>query len=68
MEKHSIHVFEPSGPPEDDVLERNLQALRTAGFEVSYTPLQADARRRLERDGVRARLEEVQSALKGTHR
>lgn len=68
MEKHSIHVFEPSGPPEDDVLERNLQALRIAGFEVDYTPLQTDARGRLERDGVRTRLEEVQSALKSAHR
>ena len=68
MEKHSIHVFEPCGPPEDDVLERNLQALRTAGFEVDYTPLQTDVRGRLEGDGVRKRLEEVQSALKSAHR
>jgi muramoyltetrapeptide carboxypeptidase len=68
MEKPSIHVFEPSGPPEDEVLERNLQALRIAGFEVDYTPLQINARGRLQGDGVRARLEKVHSALKGAHR
>lgn len=67
MEKHSIQVFEPSGPPEDDVLDRNLQALRTAGFEVEYTPWQADARVRLEVEGVRARLGQIQSVLNGNY-
>lgn len=63
MDNAAIHVLEPSGPPESDVLDRNLRAIRQQGFEVDYTPCPVDAKTRLEIDGVDIRLGALQSAL-----
>ena len=63
MDNAAIHVLEPSGPPESDVLDRNLRAIREQGFEVDYTPCPVDAKTRLEIDGVDIRLGALQSAL-----
>ena len=68
MERFSIHVFEPSGPPEDDLLSLNLQALRDAGFEVDHTPLHKDTLTRLALDGVDPRIRQIQAALGSAHR
>jgi len=68
MERFSIHVFEPSGPPEDDLLSLNLQALRDAGFEVDHTPLHEGTLTRLVLDGVDLRIRQIQAALGSTHR
>jgi muramoyltetrapeptide carboxypeptidase len=68
MERSSIHVFEPSGPPEDDLLSLNLQALRDAGFEVDHTPLHEDTLTRLAIDGVDLRIRQIQAALGSAHR
>ena len=63
MDNNLIHVLEPSGPPESDVLDRNLRAIRQQGFEVDYTPCSADAKTRLEIQGIEIRLGALQSAL-----
>jgi len=63
MDNNLIHVLEPSGPPESDVLDRNLRAIRQQGFEVDYTPCSTDAKTRLEIQGIEIRLGALQSAL-----
>ncbi|MGB1447375.1 MAG: S66 peptidase family protein [Arenicellales bacterium] len=68
MDNNLIHVLEPSGPPESDVLDRNLRAIRQQGFEVDYTPCSADARTRLEIQGIEIRLGALQSALDSNSR
>ena len=68
MDNNLIHVLEPSGPPESDVLDRNLRAIRQQGFEVDYTPCSADAKTRLEIQGIEIRLGALQSALDSNSR
>ena len=68
MDNNLIHVLEPSGPPESDVLDRNLKAIRQQGFEVDYTPCSADAKTRLEIQGIEIRLGALQSALDSNSR
>ena len=68
MDNNLIHVLEPSGPPESDVLDRNLRAIRQQGFEVDYTPCSADAKTRLEIQGIETRLGALQSALDSNSR
>ena len=68
MDNNLIHVLEPSGPPESDVLDRNLRAIRQQGFEVNYTPCSADAKTRLEIQGIETRLGALQSALDSNSR
>jgi len=68
MDNASIHVLEPSGPPESDVLDRNLRAVRQQGFEVQYTPCPVDAKARLEGGGIELRLGALRSALAGNSR
>lgn len=68
MDNNLIHVLEPSGPPESDVLDRNLRAIRQQGFEVNYTPCSADAKTRLEIQGIEIRLGALQSALDSNSR
>ena len=68
MDNNLIHILEPSGPPESDVLDRNLRAIRQQGFEVDYTPCSADAKTRLEIQGIEIRLGALQSALDSNSR
>ena len=68
MDNNLIHVLEPSGPPESDVLDRNLRAIRHQGFEVEYTPCSAPAKTRLEIEGIEIRLGALQSALDSNSR
>jgi len=68
MNNASIRILEPSGPPENEVLSRNLKAVREQGFEVEYTPCPVDANARLEADGIEIRLGAFQSALAGNSR
>ena len=68
MDNNLIHILEPSGPPESDVLDRNLKAIRQQGFEVDYTPCSADAKTRLEIQGIETRLGALQSALDSNSR
>ena len=68
MDNNLIHVLEPSGPPESDVLDRNLRAIRQQGFEVEYTPCSAPAKTRLEIEGIEIRLGVLQSALDSNSR
>ena len=68
MDNNLIHILEPSGPPESDVLDRNLRAIRQQGFEVDYTPCSADAKTRLEIQGIETRLGALQSALDSNSR
>ncbi len=68
MDNNLIHVLEPSGPPESNVLDRNLRAIRQQGFEVDYTPCSADAKTRLEIQGIEIRLGALQSALDSNSR